>query len=187
MTRTGAERLDELFDVIEQGIPEGYKAEVVEGAIHAVPQRDSHWQITLLILRAVDAGFGRATLVMSDVRIDFPGFLNGFCPDVAKLRDDAEPDRDGRWRHQDVEFIAEVVSPGTGLNDHGPKKGAYAAAEVPVYLIADPYAGRCHICTRPKNGEYRTESKADFGDKVDLTHTPLGLTIDTAKFPRDRK
>ena len=75
---------------------------------------------------------------MSDVRIDFPGQLNGFCPDVAKLRDDAEMTPKGRWRYEDIEFIAEVISTDTARNDYGPKKTAYALAEVPVYLIADP-------------------------------------------------
>ncbi|MGW0731334.1 Uma2 family endonuclease [Streptomyces sp. NPDC002851] len=187
MANDSAERLDELFELIERMVPEGYKAEVVEGAIHVVPQRNVHWQNIRGILHALEDRFSRDALIMTDVRIDFPGYQNGFCPDMAKFRDGAEPDSEDRWRYEDVEFIAEVISRGTGMNDYGPKKAAYAEAGVPVYLIADPYEGQCHVYTDPRNGDYFAVSKHDFGEQIDLTHTLLDLTLDTTKFPRDRK
>lgn len=177
--------LDRWFELIERMVPEGIKAEVVEGAVFMVPQRNVHWQIIRRMIYAVDDRFGRDTLLMTDVRIDFPGDQNGFCPDLAKLKDGAKPDSNGRWRHQDVEFVAEVISRGTGLNDYGPKKAAYAEAGVPVYLVADPYQARCHVYTDPKDGEYRTESKSDFGDEIDLTGTVVDLVLKTDSFPRD--
>ncbi|MFI7318888.1 Uma2 family endonuclease [Streptomyces venezuelae] len=177
--------LDRWFELIERLVPEGIKAEVVEGAVHMVPQRDNHWDIIRRIVRALEDQFGMDVRVKSDVRIDFPGHDNGFCPDVAKLSDTAKKDENGRWRYQDVEFIAEVISRGTGLNDYGPKKTTYAEAEVPVYLIVDPYQGRCHVHTDPKDGEYRTESKSDFGKEIDLTGTVVDLVLATDKFPRD--
>ncbi|MGW2224336.1 Uma2 family endonuclease [Streptomyces formicae] len=177
--------LDQWFELIERMVPEGIKAEVVEGAVQMVPQRDSHWNIIRRIVRAVEDQFGMNVLVTSDVRIDFPGHDNGFCPDVAKLRDGAEKDERDRWRYEDVEFVAEVISRGTGLNDYGPKKNAYAEAGVSVYLIADPYQGRCHVYTHPKGGEYLTESRSDFGDEVDLTGTVVDLVLKTDEFPRD--
>ncbi|MEU5777209.1 Uma2 family endonuclease [Streptomyces venezuelae] len=177
--------LDQWFELIERLVPEGIKAEVVEGAVHMVPQRNVHWQLIRRVLYALDDRFSRDALVMTDVRIDFPGDQNGFCPDLAKLKDGAKPDENGRWRYQDVEFIAEVISRGTGLNDYGPKKTTYAEAEVPVYLIVDPYQGRCHVHTDPKDGEYRTESKSDFGKEIDLTGTVVDLVLATDTFPRD--
>ncbi|MEU3659286.1 Uma2 family endonuclease [Streptomyces sp. NPDC032940] len=104
---------------------------------------------------------------------------------VAKLCDGAKRDESGHWRHQDVEFLAEVNSQGTAANDYGPKRLAYAAAEVPLYLIADPYQGRCHIFTHPKDGDYTIETRVAFGQDLDLTDTVLGLTLPTADFPRD--
>lgn len=187
MANDNAERLDELFELIERGVPEGYKSEVVEGAIHVVPQRNVHWQIIRRIVRALEDQFGMAVLVMSDVRIDFPGFLNGFCPDVAKFRDGSEPDDEDRWHYEDIEFIAEVISRGTSVNDYGSKKATYAEAGIPVYLIADPYQGRCHLYTEPKGGEYRGQLTSDFGEQIDLTGTVVDLTLDTTEFPRDRK
>ncbi|MYT06607.1 Uma2 family endonuclease [Streptomyces sp. SID5470] len=91
----------------------------------------------------------------------------------------------GHWSYEDVEFVAEVISKGTAANDYGPKKAAYATAEVPVYVIADPYQGRCHIYTDPKGSDYEVETRVPFGKHVDLTHTVVGLTLKTQEFPRD--
>ncbi|WSZ37125.1 Uma2 family endonuclease [Streptomyces sp. NBC_00882] len=97
----------------------------------------------------------------------------------------AEKDSKGLWQSKDIEFVAEVISKGTAANDYGPKKIAYALAEVLVYLIADPYQGKCHLYTQPKDGEYLTELSVAFGADVDMTTTPLELTLKTDEFPRD--
>ncbi len=179
-------QLDEMFERLEKmPVPEGYKVEIVEGTVYMSPQRDVHWETIRVIIWALEDRFGRGSKVFSDVRIDFPGHENGFCPDVAKLRDSAEKDDEGRWRHEDVEFVAEVISQGTAANDYGPKRLAYAEAEVPVYLIADPYQGRCHVHTDPKDGDYTTCTRVDFGTDVDLTGTVVDLVLVTGDFPRD--
>ncbi|MFD4529160.1 Uma2 family endonuclease [Streptomyces sp. NPDC058470] len=183
---SGELTLDMMFEWLERmPVPEGYRVEIVGGNIFMSPQRDIHWEIIRWIVRALEDTFGMKVKVFSDVRIDFPGHLNGFCPDVAKLRDNSTKDSEGHWRHQDVEFVAEVISKKTAANDYGPKKTAYALAEVPVYLVADPYQGRCHVYTHPKDGDYATETKVAFGDDVDLTATTVGLTLKTKDFPRD--
>lgn len=182
MADINEQTLDKLFD--QMNVPEGYKAEIVEGTIYMSPQRDAHWQTIRRIVRALDNHFGEDVDVVSDVRIDFPGQLNGLAPDVAKLRDGAEKDAKGRWRFEDVEFIAEVISTDTARNDYGPKKSAYALAEVPVYLIADPYVGKCRLFTQPKDGDYASELSVTYGGDVDMTTTLLGFDLPTDKFPR---
>ncbi|MGS2589532.1 Uma2 family endonuclease [Streptomyces hebeiensis] len=178
--------LDEMFESLENmPVPEGYKVEIVGGAVYMSPQRDTHWEIIRRIVRAVEDRFGMDVKVKSDVRFDFPGHLNGFCPDVVKLADNASQDSRGRWHFTDVEFVAEVISKDTAANDYGPKKATYAAAGVPVYVIADPYTGRCHVYTEPKGDEYSTELTVAFGTDIDLTGTSVGLTLRTGEFPRD--
>ncbi|MEU9241363.1 Uma2 family endonuclease [Streptomyces sp. NPDC048385] len=178
--------LDELFEQIEKmPAPEGYKVEIVEGTIYMSPQRDVHWKTIRRIVRALEDKFGMDVNVLSDVRIDFPGVLNGYAPDVAKLREHAEKNAQGLWRSEDIELVAEVISKGTAANDYGPKKSAYAAAEVPVYLIVDPYQRRVHVYTHPKGDTYTTETRVDFGTDVDLTRTTVGLTLKTDEFPVD--
>ncbi|MFF0224957.1 Uma2 family endonuclease [Streptomyces sp. NPDC004629] len=180
------ERLDEWFERLERmPVPEGFRVEIVGGYVYMTPQRSSHWEIIFEIAQAVRGRFGKGVKVFSDVRIDFPGYENGFCPDVAVLKDSAKPDDTGHWRYQDVEFIAEVISKGTAANDYGPKKTAYAVAEVPVYVIADPYQGRCHVYTDPKGGDYAVQTRVAFGTDIDLTGTVVDLTLRTDEFPLD--
>jgi Uma2 family endonuclease len=177
--------LDDLFEVLEQmHVPEGFKSEIVDGIIYVSPQRSNHWDITFDVINQLQAKFGMKQL-KSDVRIDFPGYLNGFAADVVALRAGSAKDAKGRFGYQDVEFVAEVISRGTAKNDYGPKKAAYAMAEVPVYVIIDPYSGQCHVHTLPKGDEYRGEVTVDFGDPVDLTGTGIGLVLTTDRFDRE--
>ncbi|MFS8199393.1 Uma2 family endonuclease [Streptomyces sp. CWNU-52B] len=177
--------LDVLFEHLERmPVPEGYKAEIVEGAIFMSPQRDTHWEIIADLYEQLRTKYPRKR-VKSDVRVDYPGYLNGFASDVTLMAEDAAKADNGYWRCKHVQFVAEVISRSTGANDYGPKKAAYALAEVPVYLIADPYQGKCHLYTEPKDGEYFTELSVTFGSDIDMTNTILGLTLKTDEFPRD--
>ncbi|MEU5087362.1 Uma2 family endonuclease [Streptomyces sp. NPDC021356] len=186
MTDAGTEQLDAWFERLERmPVPEGFRVEIVGGSVFMTPQRSIHWEVIRGFLWALEDRFGRDVRVFSDVRIDFPGHQNGFCPDVALLKDTAKKDDTGHWRHQDVEFVAEVISEGTAQNDYGPKKAAYAEAEVPLYVIADPYQGRCFVYTDPKDGDYGDRTVVDFGDDIDLTGTVVDLVLKTDAFPRD--
>ncbi|MFJ3940028.1 Uma2 family endonuclease [Streptomyces parvus] len=175
--------LDEMFEWLEP-TPEGFKVEIVEGNVYMSPQRDTHWEITFDILEQLRTTYERRQL-KTDVRIDLPGHLNGFASDVVALSPDAVKGEDGRWRYQDIEFVAEVISKATAANDYGVKKAVYATAGVPVYLIVDPYTGTWHLHTLPKEDEYRSVLSLDFGTPVDLTSTVVGLTLATDAFPRD--
>ncbi|MFI5794180.1 Uma2 family endonuclease [Streptomyces sp. NPDC051677] len=177
--------LDVLFEWLEKmPIPEGTKVEIVGGNIFMSPQRQTHFEIVFGILEQLRGKFPRNRLA-SDVRIDFPGHLNGFASDVVAMAERSVKDSKGRWRYQDVEFVAEVISKDTAANDYGSKKDAYAAAEVPVYLIVDPYTGDWHLHTLPKDGKYHSDVSFPFGNDIDLTGTPIGLVLETDEFPLD--
>ncbi|MER6088602.1 Uma2 family endonuclease [Streptomyces bluensis] len=176
--------LDMMFEWLEP-TPEGYKVEIVQGVIYMSPQRDNHWDIIADIYDQLRERYPRKR-VKSDVRIDYPGRLNGFASDVTAIKEGAVKDDKGLWRCQDVEFVAEVISKDTAANDYGPKLEAYATAGVPVYLIVDPYTGKWHLHTLPKDGEYCSNLSLAFGEAIDLTHTPVGIKISTDEFPRER-
>ncbi|MFH8221499.1 Uma2 family endonuclease [Streptomyces sp. NPDC018057] len=177
--------LDVMFEWLEKmPIPEGTKVEIVGGNIFMSPQRQTHWQIIATLYEQLRAVYDRARLA-SDVRIDFPGHLNGFACDLAAMAEGSVLDAKGRWRHQDIEFVAEVISQNTAANDYGPKRLAYAATGVPVYLVVDPYQGECRLYTHSRHGDYATVTKVGFGDDIDLTDTPVGLVLKTDEFPRD--
>ncbi|GGJ31504.1 Uma2 family endonuclease [Streptomyces brasiliensis] len=186
MAESGGElTLDMMFEWLERmPVPEGYKVEIVEGNIFTAPQRDTHWEIIAALYDALRTKFPRKRL-KSDVRIDYPGHLNGFASDMTLMTEGATLNPKGLWHYEDVEFVAEVISRKTAANDYGPKKDAYAAAEVSVYLIADPYQARCYLYTHPKDGAYATETKIPFGEDIDLTGTVVGLVLKTDDFPCD--
>ncbi|NJQ02265.1 Uma2 family endonuclease [Streptomyces zingiberis] len=178
--------LDEMFELLEQmPVPEGYRVEIVEGAIQMSPQRDAHWEIIRRIVRTLEDRFGLDVKVKSGVRFDFPGGLNGFAPDVVKLADEARQDGNRRWDHGDIEFVAEIVSRATRENDYVRKKRVHARAGVPVHLIADPYTGKCHAFGRPEGEEYESELTVDFGEKLDLSPLGTDWTLETDRFPRE--
>uniref|UniRef100_A0AAU3GT79 Uma2 family endonuclease n=1 Tax=Streptomyces sp. NBC_01401 TaxID=2903854 RepID=A0AAU3GT79_9ACTN len=177
--------LDSMFEWLEKmPVPEGFKSEIVGGNIFMSPQRDNHWDIIADLYDQLRTVYPRKRL-KSDVRVDFPGHLNGFSADLLALTEDAPKDGKGNWLFTGVEFVAEVISKGTAANDYGPKKDAYAAGGVPVYLIVDPYAGKCHLFRSPRNGEYGSELTAVFGTDIDLTESGVGVTLTTEDFGRD--
>ncbi|MFC8099805.1 Uma2 family endonuclease [Streptomyces sp. NPDC057363] len=182
---SGELTLDVMFEWLEKmPVPEGYKTEIVGGHIFMTPQRDTHWDIIADIYDQLRTRYPRKR-VKSDVRMDYPGHLNGFASDVVALAEGAERDDKGHWLPADVEFVAEVISRSTAGNDYGPKKDTYAAAGVPVYLIVDPYAGEWHLHTLPQDGKYHGSVSFGFGEDVDLTGTVVGLALRTDDFPRD--
>lgn len=185
MADTSAEQtLDMMFEWLEP-TPEGFKVEIVEGAVYMSPQRDTHWDIALNVIEQLRAKYPRKQ-IKSDVRIDYPGHLNGFASDVTLVAEEAVRNDQGRWLCQDVLFVAEVISRSTAANDYGSKLTTYATAGVPVYLIVDPYTAEWHLHTMPKGKEYRSVLTLDFGDDIDLSATDLALkALKTDEFPRD--
>ncbi|WP_079122771.1 Uma2 family endonuclease [Streptomyces abyssalis] len=186
MTEPDELTLDDLFERLERmPVPEGYKVEIVEGSVHTSPQRRTHWKIIRKVLRQLEGHLGEEAEIDSDVRIDFPGHLNGFAPDLVKIADGATPDSRGLFSPNDIELVVEVISRSTAANDYGPKLRTYASSGVPAYLIVDPYVGRSRLFTHPKDGDYGRDLTVDFGEEIDLSDTPVGLTLSTENFPRD--
>ncbi|MGH3311575.1 MAG: Uma2 family endonuclease [Streptomyces sp.] len=137
------------------------------------------------MLRQLEDHFGEVAEIDSDVRIDFPGHLNGFAPDLVKIADDATPDARGLYSPPDVEFVMEVISRSTAANDYGSKLASYASSGIPVYLVVDPYVGRCRLFTHPKNRDYGRDLTVDFGEEIDLSGTAVAIKLSTEGFPRD--
>jgi Uma2 family endonuclease len=183
-------QLDAMFAAIEAaGTPEGYRWEIVEGQVVMSPQRDVHWKIIDLLGEDVKDVVGRRTgRVLSDVRIDFPGLLNGFAPDLALMVDGARKSvgENGQERYQckDVLVVAEVVSDSSRRNDYGVKRTTYAFGKVPVYVIADPIKAMVTVLSEPLDGDYQMTNTCHFGASFTIPHGK-GIAVDTADWPRD--
>lgn len=75
---SGELTLDTLFESLER-TPEGYKVEIVEGAIFMSPQRDTHWEIIADIYEQLRTKYPRKR-VKSDVRVDYRAASTGSPP-----------------------------------------------------------------------------------------------------------
>ncbi|WP_156724994.1 PDDEXK family nuclease [Streptomyces apocyni] len=74
--------LDAMFESLTRmPAPEGHKVEIVEGTVYQTPHRDTHWQVIASVYDQLRTKYPRGR-IKSDVRIDFPGHLNGFAADV---------------------------------------------------------------------------------------------------------
>ncbi|MEV0261034.1 Uma2 family endonuclease [Streptomyces sp. NPDC050617] len=176
--------LDEMFAVIEgMNVPGDYRAEIIEGEIVLNPQRKVHATIIRRLNRALEDAYGVDANILWDVRIDFPGVLNGYVPDVTLVKDGAEEDENGNHSYRDVEMVAEVVSRGSRRDDYDAKLVTYARAGVPTYVIADPKRGFVHVHHAPKGDEYDDVSTYAFGTAFGLPGTDV--VIDTSNWPRD--
>ncbi|MFJ6542372.1 Uma2 family endonuclease [Streptomyces sp. NPDC091385] len=177
--------LDDWFALLEaMPVPQGYRAEIIEGTVQLTRRRDTRWDITADLYDQLRTKYPRNRL-KSDVRLDLPGPLNSFAPDLMLLAEGAERTAAGLWRCADIEFAAEVTPQDTTDPEDSPKVAAYAEAGVPVYLVVDPRQGRSHAYTTPKKDTYAVRLTVTFGGGMNLTGTPLDLVLETGAFPRD--
>ncbi|CCB76741.1 MULTISPECIES: Uma2 family endonuclease [Streptomycetaceae] len=175
--------LDEMFELIEGRVPEGYRAEIIEGEIVMNPQRFVHGTIIRLIGDDLAKARGRSAPILWDMRVDFPGTLNGYAPDLALVARDAKAAPNGTYAYQDLELVAEVVSHSSRRDDYGVKLQTYASALVPVYLLADPKLGYVHVHNTPRDGAYTNVDTWAFGQAFTLPVSQI--RIDTSDWPRD--
>ncbi|MEV0279409.1 Uma2 family endonuclease [Streptomyces sp. NPDC050610] len=176
--------LDEMFAAIDaMNVPPGYRVEIIEGQIVLNEHRAVHSTIIRRIVRAVADARGHDANILWDVRVDFPGALNGYAPDVALVRDGAEEDENGSHSYRDVELVAEVVSRGSRRDDYDAKLRTYALAGVPTYVIADPKTAHVSVHHAPKDGAYGEVATYAFG--ADVVLSAAGITIETTDWPRD--
>lgn len=89
----------------------------------------------------------------------------------------------GEWATPEgVLMVVEITSHDrdTDRRDRRDKLAAYAAAELPVYLLVDREAGRVSVYSDPANGTYRLRQSHDYGEVVELP-APVGISLHTEK------
>jgi Uma2 family endonuclease len=156
-------------------LPEGYRAEIIEGAIEVSPTgRLSHAQITNRLRRALDRFLeGGEYACHQDTNVIHE--RKAWIPDALVAPEELEPhaDQDALGiKASAVQVIIEVVSPGKRHQDRDRvrKRREYARAGIPVYLLIDDYDGQgaVTVFTRPR---------ADKADWEDIHRVPYGTDI----------
>ncbi|MFI6447513.1 Uma2 family endonuclease [Kitasatospora sp. NPDC050543] len=174
----------------EMDVPEGFRAEIIEGAIEMSPTGGSrHLTVNRCLYRALHehlrgSGFGPA----NDGNVIHG--LKVLIPDVFVAPDDLSeiehPDGLGVLA-SGVALVAETVSPGSESRkrDLVRKHRAYATAGIPVYVIIDDYdgGGSVTVLTGPdsERGSYACSVRTPYGEEAIILEGPAkGFVIGPA-------
>ncbi|MBB5933027.1 Uma2 family endonuclease [Streptomyces zagrosensis] len=180
MTAVGDRLITEYFENLE--VPEGYRAELLRGEIVMMAVPD--WVHNMIVLRIQDQFSRDRWHPVTTQDIAIPGEASEPQPDLVVIEHGAF-DGPGRLVPAPATTVVlEVVSKTSRLRDYVTKRSMYAAGQVPLYLIVDPYEARCVLLSEPSGAgeaaDYRTERTSAFGEAVPLG--ALGLALDTTDF-----
>ncbi|GAA1917968.1 Uma2 family endonuclease [Streptantibioticus ferralitis] len=167
-------------------VPEGYKAEIVNGEIVLWPTRAFHFGTIVELVRQITPQLPETLRYTGDTITPFPEENSELCPDIIILPKAEYEKNSAVYPAEVIEAAFEVVSPSTGSRDYGLKVGAYARAGIPLYIIADPYAAQLVVQHKPIDGEYAYRNIVPYGEKAEVPGD-LPLAIDTSELPADTK
>ncbi|MFJ4617546.1 Uma2 family endonuclease [Streptomyces sp. NPDC088812] len=171
-------------------LPEGYRAEIIEGALEVSPTgRYSHSQIIFLLREALRDHLRRGDLaVRSGTNVIHEG--SAWVPDLFVVARDPE-----RYVTDDglglvaagVRAVFEVTSPGKRSleRDRVKKRREYARAGIPVYVLIDDYDGQGAVTLltgpRPDTADWEDVHRVPYGTEVTVPEGPAkGFVIGEA-------
>ena len=171
-------------------LPEGYRAEIIEGAIEVSPTgRFVHAQVVnrlrdalAIFLKGGEYGAWNDTNAIHARRAWIPDGL--VAPRDAELIEDEE----GLGiKASAVSMVVEVVSPGKSNQDRDRirKRREYARAGIPMYVLIDDYDGQGAVTLftgpRPDKADWEDIHRVPYGTDVTIPEGPAkGFVIGEA-------
>lgn len=169
-------------------LPEGYRAEIIEGVIEVSPTgKFSHAQVVnrlrdalATVLEGGEHGAWNAAYVIHERAAWIPdGFVAPRAPQPAKAGLGIKASV--------VEVVVEVVSPGPRNQDRDRirKRREYARAGIPVYVLIDDYDGQGAVTLftgpRPDKADWEDIHRVPYGTEVTIPEGPAkGFVIGEA-------
>jgi Uma2 family endonuclease len=180
-----AERSSVLKDFLSLEIPEGYRAQLIDGEIVVSPPPDgNHERCITRIVKQVLAG--------SATSMDFSGHKGLIVPAVegqgmvipdmtfAPAKLDLFLDAPSWMPPTGVAMVVEVTST-SPMHDRYSKPRAYAAARIPLYLLIDRQQRRVTLFSDPVRNEYTSTTAVPIGGTIKLPD-PFSFTLETEDF-----
>jgi Uma2 family endonuclease len=167
--------------------PEGYRAELIDGEMVVSPPPAGNHEVNVSAIVEQVVLKSAATMDFSAHKgLIVPSFGQGdegrvipdltLAPRELKLFRGAPP-----WMEvAGVEMVVEVTSSRPDL-DREAKRRAYAAAGIPLYLLADRKLSKVILFSDPKGGDYSRMEGALFGEDLPLP-APFSFALDTSDF-----
>jgi Uma2 family endonuclease len=168
----------QAFLELEENLPEGLRAELIDGEIVVAPPPDgTHENVIAKIARQIIVNCPDID-VWTTKGIETP--RGRFIPDLltgpAGLVVGMPP-----WVAADgFHLVAEVTS-SRPEDDRNAKRLGYAEAGIPLYLLVDRERGECVLRAEPENGDYRSSYRVPIGEAVPLPQ-PFGFALLTDSF-----
>ncbi len=182
------EGLWQLWKAME--LPEGYRAEIIEGAIEVSPTgRFAHSQIVNRLRDELAFHLkGSECCAWNDANVIHT--RKAWIPDGLVAPRDAEliEDEEGLGiKASVVSLVVEVVSPGKANQDRDRirKRREYARAGIPAYLLIDDYDGQGAVTLftnpRPDKADWEDIHRVPYGTDVTIPEGPAkGFVIGEA-------
>lgn len=179
-----AEPARTLAEIAENlDVPEGYRVEIIAGRIYVSPSPSGIHALALETIEdALRPARPRGTSMTHDVSLALPETGQQYVPDLVVLPRTLLKSRGWLFPASEALLVVEVVSPSHPDVDRVTKQAGYAAAGIPLYLVADLPDQSVTLYGDPANGEYHRANVVDFGGKIHIP-APFDVTIDTAEFP----
>lgn len=171
----------------ETDMPEGWRAEIrEEGIVLVPPPGGPHNSIAYQIQKQLTFKIPDDWEIYQTLGMGMPSQERLRIPDLVvapraavPMTQTAEPLSPG-----DARLVVEIVSPSSRRDDRVAKRDEYARAEVPLYLLVDPFDGQgtTTLFANPRQGAYADSHRAAFGEPVELPK-PFDMKLDTSGFP----
>lgn len=173
--------MEDTYRRVCEAFPE-LRVELISGrvVVNEVPTGDHNNVIALLLMQIMGVVSERNWRIWTNIKMFLGSQADRYIPDLVIV-----PPKPRMWGDDEVYgdstlLAVEVVSRSSSTDDHIVKPKNCALAEVPLYLLIDPFQDIAILLSHPTEKGYLQQTQVPLGKPLDLPE-PWKITIDTGK------